>query len=150
MPLTPTSLPISLTRPSLLPCPDRPRPAGGYNSTLNLTLGWPIPTGVYDDPSITVTPLSFNAPVGLAYFETDVISSSWSLAVLVVFDLDPLPAAVSIRICKALSQQGLGGSNSTNNSTDGNNTICSQSNPFPIPQLCGECRVFYKDTVTTD
>ena len=119
-------------------------PSGGYNSTFNLTLGWPIPTGIYNSSNLTVTPLSpYDAqPLGLSYFETDRISSSYLLAVLVIFDLQALPSSIQLKFCN-LSSLTWGGINSSTYSNTtlpsvSNATNCTLSLSFPVPPLCGK------------
>ena len=119
-------------------------PSGGYNSTFNLTIGWPVPTGIYNNSNLTVTPVSsYDAqPLGLSYFEINRISSSYSLAILVIFDLQALPFSIQLKFCN-LSSLTWGGVNSSiySNTTlpsVSNATNCTLTPAFPVPPLCGK------------
>ena len=118
--------------------------SGGNNSKLNLTIGWPVPVGIYNNSNLTVTPLSsYDAqPLGLSYFEINPASNSTSLAILVIFDLHALPTSIRLNICSSSSPSWSVPNSSTYSNISlpnaNSSTTCTQSTAFSVPPLCGK------------
>jgi hypothetical protein len=119
--------------------------SGGNSSKLNLTIGWPVPIGIYNNSNLTVTPLSsYDAqPLGLSYFEINPVSnSSSSLAILVIFDLQALPTSIRLNICTSSSPTWGGANSSTYSNISvpyaNSSTTCTLSAAFSVPPLCGK------------